>query len=168
MEVVEEVVRHLLDVGVGKGGRGTIAVRCSSLGACVGTVAQGVRWIPSFFEGEQQRVQDVTGGKCQEMAKSVGETSVAAARRPLATALRTLLLGRWLTEAGNAFIGGYIAGLSLTGDPYTAALHGTVSASFVIEQLGPPSLTVAADEERWNGDSAEHRLAVLSSRVGWA
>jgi hypothetical protein len=56
------VVRHLLQRGVG-GGRGVMAVRCSSLGACIGTVAGGVRWVPSFFEGEQQRVQDVTGGK---------------------------------------------------------------------------------------------------------
>jgi hypothetical protein len=58
--------------------------------------------------------------------------------------------------------------LSLTGDPYAAALHGTVSASFVIEQLGPPVLSVSAEGERWNGDSAERRLAALSARVGWS
>ncbi|BEJ13470.1 hypothetical protein CspHIS471_0306440 [Cutaneotrichosporon sp. HIS471] len=75
---------------------------------------------------------------------------------------------RDVTGAGNAFIGGYIAGLSLTGDPYTAALYGTVSASFVIEQLGPPSLSVSTEGELWNGDSAQHRLAALSERVPWA
>ncbi|BEJ05985.1 hypothetical protein CcaverHIS641_0305070 [Cutaneotrichosporon cavernicola] len=124
-KVVEEIVAYLLGLGVP-----VVAVRCGASGACIGTV-EGLRWVPSFFEGEQHRVRDVTG-------------------------------------AGNAFIGGYIAGLRLTGDPYTAALYGMVSASFVIEQLGPPSLSVSTDGELWNGDSAQHRLAALSERVPWA
>ncbi|KLT45807.1 Ribokinase-like protein, partial [Cutaneotrichosporon oleaginosum] len=124
IEAVEKVMRHLLALGVGSRGKGILAIRCSSLGACIGTAEGGICWIPSFFQGEQHRVQDVTG-------------------------------------AGNAFIGGYIAGLYLTGDPYEAALHGTVSASFVIEQLGPPILHFTPEGERWNGDSAESRLATL-------
>lgn len=56
------------------------------------------------------------------------------------------------TSAGNAFLGGYVAGLSLSGgDPYEAALYATVSASFVVEQFGLPSLTpgsnMSVDEE---------------------
>ncbi|CAK9783218.1 unnamed protein product [Cutaneotrichosporon oleaginosum] len=128
IEAVEKVMRHLLALGVGSRGKGILAIRCSSLGACIGTAEGGICWIPSFFQGEQHRVQDVTG-------------------------------------AGNAFIGGYIAGLYLTGDPYEAALHGTVSASFVIEQLGPPILHFTPEGERWNGDSAESRLATLSGQA---
>lgn len=44
---------------------------------------------------------------------------------------------------GNAYIGGFIAGLSATdGDAYEAALSGTISASFVVEQIGLPKLTL--------------------------
>jgi len=40
------------------------------------------------------------------------------------------------TGAGDAFCGGFMAGLQETGDPVEAALWGTVSASFVIEECG--------------------------------
>lgn len=64
--------------------------------------------------------------------------------------------------------------MSITGDAYAAALYGAVSASFMIEQLGPPTLTTAsssesgggAGEELWNGDSPARRLAALGARMG--
>ena len=40
------------------------------------------------------------------------------------------------TGAGDAFCGGYLAGISSTGDPFQAALWGTVSASFIVEAYG--------------------------------
>jgi sugar/nucleoside kinase (ribokinase family) len=40
------------------------------------------------------------------------------------------------TGAGDAFCGGFLVGLVETGDPFEAALYGTVSASFVIEGFG--------------------------------
>lgn len=40
------------------------------------------------------------------------------------------------TGAGDAFCGGFLAGLTSTGDPVEAAVHGTVSASFVCETRG--------------------------------
>lgn len=41
------------------------------------------------------------------------------------------------TGAGDAFCGGFLAGIAETGDPYSAALYGAVSASFIIEDFGP-------------------------------
>ena len=41
------------------------------------------------------------------------------------------------TGAGDAYCGGFIAGLLLTGDPLQAACHATVSASFAVEAFGP-------------------------------
>jgi hypothetical protein len=85
--------------------------------------------------------------------------------------------------AGNAFLGGYIAGLShSSGDPYEAALYATVSASFVVEQMGLPVLltptpTATAEQreqspssrsERWNGDSPWNRLEALRARLDLA
>lgn len=41
------------------------------------------------------------------------------------------------TGAGDAFCGGFLAGLQRTNDPLMAALHGNVSASLKIEGTGP-------------------------------
>jgi ribokinase len=41
-----------------------------------------------------------------------------------------------VTGAGDAFCGGFNAGLAETGDPVEAALRGAVSASIVIESIG--------------------------------
>ncbi|WWD07152.1 hypothetical protein V865_005249 [Kwoniella europaea PYCC6329] len=71
-----------------------------------------------------------------------------------------------VTGAGNSFLGGYCAGLSLTNnDPYEALLYGTVSASFVIEQFGLPTLTRSDGIEKWNDDSPQKRLEILRRRV---
>jgi len=49
----------------------------------------------------------------------------------------------------------------------SAALYATVSASFVVEQVGLPILTPAlqTSEERWNDDEPRRRLAELAARV---
>jgi len=43
------------------------------------------------------------------------------------------------TGAGDAFCGGFLAGLIQAGDVVTAAAYGTVSSSFVVESLGARS-----------------------------
>jgi sugar/nucleoside kinase (ribokinase family) len=42
-----------------------------------------------------------------------------------------------VTGGGDAFCGGFLSGYIKTGDTLTAALYGTVSSSFVIEDFGP-------------------------------
>lgn len=44
---------------------------------------------------------------------------------------------RDVTGAGHAFCGGFLVGLSETGDPLEAALRGNVAASFAVEGTGP-------------------------------
>lgn len=51
------------------------------------------------------------------------------------------------TGAGDAFCGGFLAGMHLTGDPEQAALYGTVSASFAIEAAGIDGLLAASREQ---------------------
>jgi ribokinase len=41
-----------------------------------------------------------------------------------------------VTGAGDSYCGGFLVGLAQSGDPVTAALHGSVSASLVIEGVG--------------------------------
>lgn len=71
-----------------------------------------------------------------------------------------------VTGAGNSFLGGLAAGLSITnGNVYEATLYASVSASFTVQQLGLPHLTVSSDGvEEWNQDSPHRRLEVLRQR----
>ncbi|KAI9282273.1 Ribokinase-like protein [Sporodiniella umbellata] len=65
-----------------------------------------------------------------------------------------------VTGAGNAFCGGYAAGWVKTQkDPVLSALYGTVSASYVVEQIGVPHLF---KHEQWNqGPNPSDRLELL-------
>ena len=80
-----------------------------------------------------------------------------------------------VTGAGNAWLGGFTAGLALRGqggvvgwtleDVTHAAQLGSVSASFVVEQHSLPVLSFSGQvEERWNNESAATRLQSLKSR----
>ncbi|KAI8614550.1 Ribokinase-like protein [Chytriomyces sp. MP71] len=64
-----------------------------------------------------------------------------------------------VTGAGNSFMGGLMVGLYQTGgDLHAAAEYGSVSASFVVQQFGPPIFSEVDGEEKWNGDTAARRL----------
>ncbi|KAF5393902.1 hypothetical protein D9757_000213 [Collybiopsis confluens] len=68
-----------------------------------------------------------------------------------------------VTGAGNSFLGGLAAGIELNGDIFEAAFYASVSASFVIEQSGLP--TVMPDNSgHWNNDSPGRRLEALKTR----
>jgi sugar/nucleoside kinase (ribokinase family) len=62
---IERLANHLINLGVGADGNGVVVVRCGRLGACVATRRRGTKWVPAYFEGsEEERVVDVTGGRC--------------------------------------------------------------------------------------------------------
>ncbi|KAL8306022.1 hypothetical protein RB600_008749 [Gaeumannomyces tritici] len=71
------------------------------------------------------------------------------------------------TGAGNAFLGGFALGLLETGDSRQAAVRGSVSASFALEQFGLPKLAPATADspERWNGAVFHSRLVEFEARV---
>ena len=52
-----------------------------------------------------------------------------------------------VTGAGDAFCGGFLAGLIATGDPVAAAAYGVVSASFVVETRGAMAALASLDIE---------------------
>ncbi|KAL9021296.1 MAG: hypothetical protein Q9185_001501 [Variospora sp. 1 TL-2023] len=71
------------------------------------------------------------------------------------------------TGAGNAFLGGYAIALQETPDFVKAARYGTVAASFALEQIGLPVLSIdpCSGEEVWNGCDAFRRLKDYESRL---
>ncbi len=64
-----------------------------------------------------------------------------------------------VTGAGDAYCGGFLAGMLLTGDPVEAALFATVSASYVVESSGALGVGIAARDE------ARSRLEALRGAV---
>lgn len=70
------------------------------------------------------------------------------------------------TGAGNAFLGAYAVGFLKTGDIVRAACYGSVGASFALEQVGMPEMTMSGEGEGevWNGVSVYARLEEFLSR----
>jgi len=66
-----------------------------------------------------------------------------------------------VTGAGNAFLGGFSAGLHFTKDVYEATFYASVAASFTIEQFGLPRLE---PNGKWNGNDPLRRLDELRRR----
>jgi sugar/nucleoside kinase (ribokinase family) len=61
--------------------------------------------------------------------------------------------------AGNAYCGGFTVGWQETHDAVTAGLYGAVSASFLVEHIGPPVFTSSFRDE------AYRRLAMIQPDV---
>ncbi|OJA15306.1 hypothetical protein AZE42_00950 [Rhizopogon vesiculosus] len=149
---VENAASEFIKMGVGEGG--SVIIRSGALGAYIITSDRKGQWIDAFWSSENiDRVVDVTG-------------------------------------AGNTFLGGLAAGLLLeNGNVHKgltvsymieahkantwvlnhsrvlATLYASVSASFTVEQLGLPHLTLnSGREEEWNYDSPRRRLEVLRQR----
>jgi sugar/nucleoside kinase (ribokinase family) len=64
------------------------------------------------------------------------------------------------TGAGDAFCGGFVAGLVATGDPVLAAQYGVVSSSFIVETRGALAALDALDDTE-----ARRRLASVNRTV---
>ena len=75
------------------------------------------------------------------------------------------------TGAGNAFLGGFCVGiLDVMPQGRTefeqGAIYGSVAASFVIEQVGMPSMSHTEDgKELWNGEAVDERMAKFCKRL---
>ncbi|EGX94653.1 MAK32-like protein [Cordyceps militaris CM01] len=70
------------------------------------------------------------------------------------------------TGGGNTFLGGLSVALARDEDVETAAIWGTVAASFAIEQVGPPTLGKdESGEETWNGVNPLARLREFQKRL---
>ena len=71
------------------------------------------------------------------------------------------------TGAGNAFLGAFAIGLSMSSnDMVFAACAGSVGASFAVEQFGVATLSISdAGTELWNGEDVLARLKDYRAKV---
>ncbi|ELU43167.1 PfkB domain-containing protein [Rhizoctonia solani AG-1 IA] len=167
--VIEYAAARLLSFGVGKDASGHVIIRCGAMGAYAAKREGGIVrgwWTPAYWGPEDKgAVVDVTG-KINHFGHDGTPT------------------GTFVPGAGNAFLGGLSAGLSLTnGDvregkntiigysrivtkAHAAILYATVSAGYTIQQLGLPRVEYkdSGTVELWNGDRPKERLAFLRYR----
>jgi len=126
------------------GGLVAVVIRCGALGAYALQEGGVDIWVDAYWNGEPQSLaaELLRGNRSSGHVVDV-------------------------TGAGNTFLGGLSAGLRIChGDLKQAMYYGSVSASFVVEQLGLPRITGrnAEGEEMWNGDVPTRRLTVLKER----
>lgn len=69
------------------------------------------------------------------------------------------------TGAGNCFLGAFAVAFTRTRSLVEAAVNGTVAASFAVEQVGLPVLSVGEGLERWNDETFEGRLQEYRARM---
>lgn len=102
--MIEKATDDFLDIGVGKEGSGWVVIRCGGLGAYVKSRATKGRWIEAFWTQDVDKVIDVTGAFLRLVDNL----------RPYRS-----------EGAGNSFLGGFAAGLRLSGgDIYEGRLSG--------------------------------------------
>lgn len=72
-QILEEIIRHLVDHGIGSDGSGAVIVRCGKMGSVVGSRRVGIKWLPAYWsEDEEDRVVDVTGGMSSLFLATLG------------------------------------------------------------------------------------------------
>ncbi|KAM7204527.1 Ribokinase-like protein [Rhypophila sp. PSN 637] len=109
------------------------------------------RWMPAYFQPQTQ-----PGAGAGAASGNDGE---AAEKKPRVVDP---------TGGGNTFLGGLAVALARGKSIEEACAWGSVAASFAIEQVGMPTLEQAVggeNEERWNGERVQDRLAKYMNRV---
>ena len=117
--------------------QGTLIVRAGDQGCFVRSHSEQ-KWLPAYYAPEDN------------------DTANACASKVIDT-----------TGAGNAFLGALTVGLQMgLDDAIFAACAGNVAASFVVEQVGVPTLSSSeAGTELWNGADVIARFQTYRARL---
>ncbi|KAI9749009.1 MAG: hypothetical protein M1835_001662 [Candelina submexicana] len=135
---VKEYASAFVSSGVGAAGQGAVVIRAGEHGCFITSTTQIPKWLPPYYN--------------KEAVATLGDKSSDKVVDP--------------TGAGNAFLGGFAIGLLESQDLYQAACYGNVSASFALEQIGPPDLTQPKGSgELWKGVSTRKRLNDYKSKL---
>ncbi|KAF1992370.1 Ribokinase-like protein [Aulographum hederae CBS 113979] len=139
-DTVEKTAREFIKQGIGSRGDGAIVVRAGEKGCFVLTQAMLANEEKGiWFPAYHPSPEDKRNG----LNKVVDPTG-----------------------GGNGFLGGLSVGLARGKAIEEAAIMGTISASFAIEQVGIPSLVYEHDGETWNGVRVEEREQEYTLRIG--
>ncbi|KAI9718594.1 MAG: hypothetical protein M1812_004045 [Candelaria pacifica] len=135
--LVEKICDAWMQRGIGRNNNGAVVVRAGRMG-CYLRMPDKSAWLPAYHQPHHNG----------ESSKVVDPTG-----------------------GGNGFLGGFAVGLVRGGavpglqNLETAAIWGSVAASFAIEQVGMPILVQDAGREMWNGTQVQERLHEYEKRV---
>ena len=139
---IEDVTRRMRALGAGT----HVVIRSGALGACLDSPEGGCCWVPAYH-GNTQKIVDFTGA---------GNAFLVCTHASIRTSeFRP-------DELPSKRQGGLASGLASTdgsADIVDAAMRGAVSASYMLEQYGPPLLQFA------EGDAPQDRFNELSGRA---
>ncbi|KAI0650075.1 Ribokinase-like protein [Trametes meyenii] len=135
-ELVEEVCRRFLDMGVGPDGTGAVIIRSGALGACVAQKGKPPAWIDAYWSGPggSDKVVDVTGA---------GNSFLGG-------------LG-----AGLVLANGNVTEATL----YATVSASFIIEQEGLPRLTQATATYSEHSEQWNGDSPKRRLIELQVRL---
>lgn len=159
-EVVEKCAADWLSSGIGQDGSGVVVVRCGKDG-CYFASRSSVSHRYCEIETCQRDFDETL-----VMSNRMNYTNIYTQSKWL-PAYHQSGTGKVVdpTGGGNGFLGGLAMGLARGKDVVEAAVWGSVSASFAIEQVGMPILTQHADGERWNGERVQDRVDEFLQRL---
>ncbi|KAH8698418.1 putative PfkB family carbohydrate kinase [Talaromyces proteolyticus] len=155
-----ELVRKILQSGIGLDRQGCLVIRAGKDGSYSYSKGRKGLWLPAYYQpqlGESSKVIDPTGAGNSFLGALV--QGMISEGRQSHTLLDTTLTtsSHWdeiKTTWGN------------DGQVPKAMICATVAAGFVVEQIGVPSVSKAANgRETWNGTEFIERLRIYTQRL---
>lgn len=159
-EFGRDIVKRILDSGIGPQGEGLLSIRAGKDGSYSYTRSQRI-WLPAYHQPGSSgatKVVDPTGAGNSYLG-ALAQGMVSAGREPV-NVIDSVLAGseNWRKA---------IQDWGKQNHYLPALIFATVAASFVVEQIGVPRLSTASDgaKELWNGTGFTERVRLYTERL---
>lgn len=154
-----ELVKRILDSGIGHEGDGLLAIRAGKDGSYSYSKTQRI-WLPAYHDPNssgKSAVADPTGAG-NSFLGALAQGMVSDTRRPVQV-IDSILgkSGHWRKEIESWGQREHIP---------VALMFATVAAGFMVEQIGVPQISRSGDgKELWNGTEFAERVRLYSERL---
>lgn len=150
-----DIVRQILESGIGPEGQGMLVIRAGKDGSYAYTKSQRV-WLPAYHEPGSSGasvVVDPTGAG-NSFLGALAQGMVTAGRDPARVIESVLAESQPWSQAMKDWH-----------EFLPALVFATVAAGFVVEQIGVPQLQALDSRELWNGSEFTERVRLYTERL---
>lgn len=155
----QEIVKQIISSGIGPDGKGVLVVRAGKDGSYTYCQDKSL-WLPAYHDSdfvENSPTSDPTGAG-NAFLGAMAQAMVSDGRAPIEEAKSDLAESKIWSDIVKRWDGEPQIPLSL--------ICATVAASYVVEQVGLPSLTSSKQgEERWNGTDFSQRIHLYIKKM---
>lgn len=155
----KDIVRKILDSGIGPNGKGHLVIRAGKDGSYAYSRAQRI-WLPAYHQ------PDTTGAAAVIDPTGAGNSFLGALAQGMVT------MGRLPANVIDSVLSpstGWQEAVKASGQLNSilhALIFATVAASFVVEQIGVPRMSTSTDgRELWNGTEFPERVRLYTQRL---